>query len=58
MYVALRELDLGNGNRRLPGQPVPEASKWSEVVLRAQLNLNYIKWVPASKKKKSKNKKA
>jgi hypothetical protein len=45
MYVAVKELILGNGKRAAPGQPVPEALTWDYPVIIAHLNLNWIKWV-------------
>jgi hypothetical protein len=45
MYVAVKELNLGNGKRAVAGQPVPEALSWDYPVIIAHLNLNLIKWV-------------
>lgn len=45
MYIALKELNTKSGPVK-PGQVVKEALNWSEPVLMAHLNLEWIKFVP------------
>ncbi len=45
MYVAIQRLKVPQGYIE-PGEPVPQASSWSPLVLRAHLNWKKIKEVP------------
>jgi hypothetical protein len=44
-YVACRKLKLEGGREVEVGERVPEAAKWRESVLKAHLNLKWLKRV-------------
>lgn len=46
MYVACRDLKVTGGKIIKSGQPIPEAKSWHLSVIRANIDLEWIKEVP------------
>lgn len=46
MYVACRDLNLGDGLVAKYGEPIPSSFQWTDIALRSHLNLGWIKEVP------------
>lgn len=50
MMIARRVLEMKDGRKVKPGEPVPEFHEWSQVVQRAHLSLGWVEEVKDERK--------